>query len=96
MPSGSYKAIVTHGRVYRAIGSDWIITLLLNFIGLIYEITAGAEYEKSFRFGSCFPKQSSFLLNLVAIIMSIILSFFITTALDIGVFERSKGGLCPS
>ena len=78
-----YKAIVTHGKVYRAIGSGWIITLLLNFIGLIYEITAGAEYDKSSRFGSCFPKQSSFLLNLFAIIMPIMLSFFITIALDV-------------
>ena len=77
-----YKAIVTHRRVAQVIATGWIAILLFNFIGLIFELIIGAEYDKSSRFGVCFAKQGSFRLNDFGIIIPIFLSFFITITLD--------------
>ena len=64
------------------IATGWITILLFNFIGLIFELIIGAEYDKSSRFGICYAKQGSFRLNDFGIIISIFLSFFIIIILD--------------
>ena len=77
-----YKALVTHCRISQVITAGWITILLSKFIGLIYEMIVGTEYDKSSRFGFCFAKQGSFLLKLFSIIIPILLSFSITITLD--------------
>ena len=55
------------------IAASWIIGPLIGFTELTYELI---EYDKSSR---CFPKQVSFLVDLV---VPILLAFFVTITLD--------------
>ena len=64
------------------IATGWITILLFNFIGLIFELIIGTEYENSSRFVVCFAKQGSFRLNNFGIIIPIFISFCITITLD--------------
>ena len=78
-----YKAIVTHARVYRAIAIGWIIAVLFNLTGLIYELIVGVEYDKLPRYGLCLEKEISFIDLLFGLTVPIFLAFFITIPLDV-------------
>ena len=52
-----YKAIVTYHRVYQAIAAGWIIAPLFEFTEFTYDLVAGKEYDKSSRFGVCYPNR---------------------------------------
>ena len=77
-----YKAIVTHHRVYQAIAAGWVIAPLFEFTEFTYGLIAGNEYDKSSRFGFCFSKQASFVIDFFTIVVPIFLAFFITITLD--------------
>ena len=77
-----YKAIVTHRRAYKSIAAGWITALLYKFTGLIYDLTAGTEYDKLSQFGLCLHKQPSFLNILFTPTVPVFLAFFITITLD--------------
>ena len=78
-----HKAIVTHRRVYRAIAIGWITAVLYKFIGLIYELTVGVEYDKLSRYGWCSQKDASFISIFFNGTIAIFLAFSITIPLDV-------------
>ena len=78
-----YKAIVTHRRVYQVIIAGWIIVPLFKLSEFTYNLIVGTEYDKSSRFGSCFPKQASFVVDFFTLVVPILLAFFITITLDV-------------
>ena len=47
-----YNTIVTHRRAYLVIAAGWIVAVLFRSMRLIYELTAGTDYDKSSQFGS--------------------------------------------
>ena len=77
-----HKAIVIHRRAYQAIAAGWITALLHKFTGLIYDLTAGTEYDKLSQFDLCLHKQPSFLNILFTPTVPIFLAFFITITLE--------------
>ena len=77
-----YNTIVTHRRAYLVIAIGWIIALLCRFTRLIYELTAGIEYDKSPQFGSCSVKQQPILVALFTMIIPIFIACFFTVTLD--------------
>ena len=76
-----YKAIVTHCRVYQAIAAGWITAPLFEFTEFTYDLVAGKEYDKSRRFGVCYPKQASFVASFFILVVSTFW-FFITIIVD--------------
>ena len=78
-----YNTIVTHRRGYLAITAGWIIALVFRTTRLVYELTAGIEYDKSSQLGSCLITKQPILVALFTMIIPIFISCFITVMLDI-------------
>ena len=78
-----HKAIVTHRRIYQAIAIGWITAVLFKFIGLIYELIVGVEYDKLSQYGWCLHKETSFISILFTVAIPIYLAFCITIPLDV-------------
>ena len=78
-----HRAIVTHHKVYRAIAIGWITALLYKFIGLMYELIVGVDYDQHSRYGMCFHKEASFIGFLLSLTIPIFLAFFTTIPLDV-------------
>ena len=80
-----YKAIITHRRVFQVIAAGWIIAPLFEFMEVAYDLTVGTEHDKYYRFGFCFPKQASFVVDFFTLVhvVPILLAFFMTITLDV-------------